>query len=95
MNYYDNEELREMNKLLNEKIEKQILKIYKDSKNRYGAIKINESLKAVGINISLKRTQRLMKKLEIKSIIIKKYKPASSKKKIEEKENDFKSTTIN
>ncbi|MBC2399769.1 hypothetical protein J2Z24_001894 [Clostridium tetanomorphum] len=33
------------------------------SKNRYGSPKINKSLKALGITISLKRTQRLMKKL--------------------------------
>ena len=85
--------------LENIKIEKEITNIYKDSKKRYGAVKINKSLKAKGINISLKKTQRLMKKLEIKSVIIKKYRPASSKGKIEEQENilnrDFNATTIN
>lgn len=47
----------------------------------------------------IKKTQRLMRKLDIKSIIIKKYRPASSKGKIEEQENilkrDFNATTIN
>jgi putative transposase len=85
--------------LENKTIEKAIIDIYKVSKNRYGAHKINESLKEVGINISIKRTQRLMKKLGIKSIIIKKYRPSSSKRKIEEQENilkrDFSTTTIN
>jgi transposase InsO family protein len=85
--------------LENKKIEKEIINIHKTSKNRYGAPKINESLKALGITISLKRTQRLMKKLGIKSIIIKKYRPSPSKRKIVEMENvlkrDFKTTTIN
>lgn len=80
------------------KIEKEIINIYKASKNRYGAVKIHKSLKTLGINISIKRTQRLMKKLEIKSIIIKKYRPTTSKSKIKEQENvlkrDFKATTI-
>jgi putative transposase len=83
----------------NKNIEKEIIDIHKGSKNRYGAHKINESLKEVGINISIKRTQRLMKKLGIRSIIIKKYRPSSSKRKIEEQENilkrDFSTTTIN
>ncbi len=85
--------------LENVKIEKEIINIHKASKNRYGAFKINESLKTFGINISIKRTQRLMRKLGIKSIIIKKYRPTSSKSKIKEPEKvlkrDFKATTIN
>ena len=85
--------------LENQNIEKEILKIHKDSKNRYGAIKINKELKAKGIIVSIKRTQRLISKLGIKSIIIKKYRPASSKKRIEAQENvlkrDFSATTIN
>lgn len=85
--------------LENINIEKEIINIHKESKKRYGAVKINESLKSLGITISLKRTQRLMKKLGVKSIIIKKYKPSSSKKKIEEQKNvlkrDFNTTTIN
>lgn len=85
--------------LENTKIEKEITNIHKASKNRYGAIEINESLKILGITISVKRTQRLMKKLGIKSIIIKKYRPTPSKKRIEEQENvlkrDFNATTIN
>lgn len=85
--------------LENIKIEKEIMNIHKASKNRYGAVKINESLKTFGINISIKRTQRLMRKLGIKSIIIKKYRPTSSKNKIKEQKNvlkrDFNTTTIN
>ena len=51
--------------LENQKIEESIIDIHKSSKNRYGAPKINESLKGLGITISLKRTQRLMNKLGI------------------------------
>ena len=85
--------------LENEKIKEEIINIHKASKNRYGAPKINELLKSLGITISLKRTQRLMKNLGIKSIVIKKYRPTSSKKKIEEQENvlkrNFQANTIN
>lgn len=85
--------------LENARIEKKIINIHKASKKRYGAIKINESLKTLGITISIKKTQRLMSKLGIKSIIIKKYRPTSSKKRIEDQENvlkrDFSTTTIN
>lgn len=85
--------------LENQKLEKEILKIHKDSKKRYGAIKINKELKEKGITISIKKTQCLMSKLEIKSIIIKNYRPASFKKRIKVQENvlkrDFSATTIN
>lgn len=85
--------------LENKKIEKAILNIYKESKRRYGAPKINESLKVIEITISLKRTQRIMKKLGIRSIITRKFRPMPSKQKIEEKENvlnrDFEAKTIN
>lgn len=83
----------------NKLIEKEILSISKESQNRYGAIKINRSLKGKGINISIKRTQRLMKKLGIKSVIIKKYRPMVKKQVIPNKLNilkrDFSTTTIN
>ncbi|MDM0453001.1 DDE-type integrase/transposase/recombinase, partial [Clostridium perfringens] len=52
-----------------------------------------------GFNISIKRTQRLMRELGIKSIIIKKYKLTSKKKPKEGLENllkrDFTTTSIN
>lgn len=85
--------------LENNKIKKEIINIYNASKKRYGAPKINKCLEKLGIIISLKRTQRLMKNLGLKSIIIKKYRPTSTKNKIKEQENilkrDFKTTTIN
>jgi len=83
----------------NQMLGNEILGIYIDSKKRYGAPKINEMLLANGLNISLKRTQRIMKKLDIQSIIIKKYRPQSSKNKVVEKENilkrDFSTKAIN
>ena len=59
---------------------------YLNSKKRYGAPKINASLKSLGINISLKRTQRIMNKLGIKSIVTKKFRPFSNKVNIVEKD---------
>lgn len=85
--------------LENQKIKKEILKIYQNSKKRYGAPKINASLKSLGVNISLKRTQRLMNKLGIKSIVTKKFRPYSNKVNIVERENllkrNFQTSTIN
>ena len=85
--------------LENQMIESKILYIYTVSKKRYGSPKINKALQELGINISLKRTQRIMRRMGIKSIIIKKYRPTSSKNKVMEKENilkrDFSTNTIN
>ena len=96
---YDLHKQPSNNELNNKTIEKYIMSIYKESKKRYGAIKINRSLKSKGINISVKRTQRLMKKLEIKSIIVKKYRPIINRDKTPVKNNilkrDFSTTSIN
>lgn len=85
--------------LENKRIKNRILKIYLASKKCYGAPKINIALKDCWISISLKRTQRLMRQLGIRSIIVKKYRPNSSKNKVVEKENvlkrDFSTKTIN
>ncbi|MGD9569053.1 MAG: IS3 family transposase [Sedimentibacter sp.] len=61
-------------------LQEAIMKIYNDSGKVYGAPKIRECLKKQGYkNISVKRVQRHMKKLRIRSIVIKKYKPHSTK----------------
>ncbi|SDG18691.1 HTH-like domain-containing protein [Thermoanaerobacter thermohydrosulfuricus] len=79
--------------------EEEIMKIYKESKKRYGAPKIHKMPINKGYNISLKKVQRLMNRLGIKSIIIKKFKPYTSKNRVEEKESvlnrDFSTNTIN
>lgn len=59
----------------NKKLKLEIVKIYEDSKKRYGATKIHKSLKAKDISISIKRVKIIMKKLDIKSIVCKKFRP--------------------
>lgn len=88
---YENE-----NKLL----DKAILEEYTASKRCYGAPKIQKVLQNRGIKASVKRIQRRMEKLNIRSIVVKKWKPSCpSKNKIEQKENlingDFSAETIN
>lgn len=83
----------------NESILERIKIIHAESKGRYGAPKVHEVLKVEGFNVSLKRVQRLMKADGIRSIITKKYRPASSASQIEEHDNlleqDFETKTIN
>ena len=98
--YYKNLNKKESKRSIeNRFLENEILNIYKASKSRYGAPKIYEKLRANGVFISLKRTQRLMNKLGIKSIVCKKFRPYSSKNNVESRENiinrDFSTTGIN
>lgn len=84
----------------NEQLKIKILEIYNKSKKRYGTPKIQKMLEKEGYEISLKRVQRLMKKLGIKSIIIKKYRPSTSKSKVPEGkpnliDQDFTTTRLN
>lgn len=85
--------------LENKQLKSKIIKIYEDSKKRYGAPKIHKTLKAENIHISLKRVQRLMKRFDIKAIVYKKFRPFLSKVKVEDRENilkrDFSTTSIN
>ncbi|MFS0616128.1 IS3 family transposase, partial [Bacillus subtilis] len=83
----------------NREFTEKIIQIHEESKKRYGAPKIHETLEKQGHKISLKRVQRLMKVADIRSIIVKKFRPTPSKEKVEERENiinrDFSTTTIN
>jgi transposase InsO family protein len=83
----------------NATLKKEIMSIYMSSKRRYGAHKIHKSLIKKGINISVKRTQRLMRDLNVASITVKKYKPYSSKAIVDSKVNilnrNFKTTGVN
>ena len=84
----------------NEMLDKEILGEYTASKRRYVVPKIHKMLENKGISISLKRVQRIMEKLSIKSIVVKKWKPSCpSKKETEQKENlikgDFSAEAIN
>ncbi|WP_091000214.1 IS3 family transposase, partial [Bacillus sp. 491mf] len=83
----------------NEELTQKIIQIHQDSGKRYGAPKIHQILLEQGLQVSIKRVQRLMKKEYIRSVILKKYKPNSSKSNVEERinllEQDFSTTTIN
>ena len=69
------------------------------SKKRYGAPKIQKMLEKIGIKVNIKLVQRRMKKLGIRSIIVKKFKHHRSKKDLKEYKNiinrDFTTKTIN
>ena len=85
--------------LENEELKSAIKRIYKENKGIYGAPRIHYILGIEGFNVSLKRVQRLMTKLNLCAVTIKKYKPHSSKKVVEDLENvlkrDFTTTYIN
>ena len=51
----------------------EVLSVYNEYKKRYGAIKIHRELNDRNIPCSVKRVQRHMKRLGIKSIVVKKY----------------------
>lgn len=98
--YYKAHDLSQSNRSLeNKSYEEQILSIYEDSNKRYGAPKIHRVLLNNGVSISIKRVQRLMKKLGIRSIVCKKFKPYRSDSEIYQRKNiiqrNFKTETIN
>ena len=70
--------------MANKELDEKILDIYNGSNSRYGAPKITNVLKANGTKASIKRVQRRMRLLDIHSITVKKYRPASTKAKQEE-----------
>ena len=82
-----------------QQLDADILRIYYDTKRRYGAPKIYKDLHGNGRHISLKRVQRRMAAIGIGSVVIKKYRHFSNNHPVEEKENilnqDFKTTGIN
>ena len=50
------------------------MEYYLDNKKRYGAAKLCKTLNDNGIPCSIKRVQRHMKRLGIRSIVVRKYK---------------------
>lgn len=70
-----------------------------ECKQRYGAIKLQRVIESEGTKCSIKRVQRHMVNLGLRSIVVKKYKPQSSKNEIPEKVNilnqNFEANTIN
>ena len=78
----------------------EVKQVYKDSRQRYGAVKIWRKLNQDGIPCSLKRVQRHMAKQGLRSIVIKKYRHHSSHDPLPEgKENllnqKFEAETVN
>jgi putative transposase len=73
--------------------------IHKESKGRYGAPKIHFLLLKEGFSVSLKRVQRLMRKANIYSITMKKFRPASNGESVETRKNvlqqDFRTSRLN
>lgn len=80
-------------------LEREIIKIYIDSSKRYGAPKIHRILLDRDFKVSIKRVQRIMKRLGLKSIVVKKFRPTRSNNKIAERVNilkqDFDAANIN
>lgn len=81
------------------KFSAQVLSVYNEFKKRYGAVKIQKELSDRDIPCSVKRVQRHMCQLEIKSIVVKKYQYAKNQGTIpDNKENilnrDFKADTV-
>ena len=76
-----------------------MLSVYTEFKKRYGAIKIQRELSDRGIPCSVNRVQRHMRRLGIKSIVIKKYQYTKNQGKVpDDKENilnrDFEADTV-
>ena len=67
-------------------MDEKIKQIYFESKRRYGSPKITKVLNQEGIKVSQKRVARRMKKLDLRSITVKKYNHASSSNSDETKE---------
>ena len=83
----------------NEHLTKQIRQIFVDSKGIFGAPKIWKELLKLGERCSLKRVQRLMRKSNLRSKTVRKYRPQGGKK-IEGAyknllDQDFSTNTIN
>lgn len=82
--YYQRKKKENRYKEANEKLDKEILKEYENSKGGYGSPKIQKALEKRGIRASQKRVARRMKKIGLKSIIVKKYRTSGSKGKVDD-----------
>ena len=83
--YYRRNKKRNRDEEENEKLDKEIKEEYEKSKGRYGSPKIQKMLEKRGIKASQKRIARRMKKMGIRSITVKKYKPSGSKGKVDDR----------
>jgi putative transposase len=86
--YYQSfHEVQSSYEIENEAILTRIKYLHAESKGRYGSPKIKYLLEQEDIFVSQKRVARLMKEAGISSVITKKYRPAPSSGKVEEREN--------
>lgn len=74
-------------------LESKIIEIYNEFDSIYGAPKIRRELIKQGFYASLKRVSVYMRRLELRSIITKKYKPGSSSKAPDETKKDSNTKT--
>ena len=65
------------------KLESEILRIFRESRNIYGTRKINEELKKLGIITSRRKISRIMQKYNLRSVYIK-YRPKTKRTKCNE-----------
>ena len=85
---------------IHDEFSQQVLDYYLDSKKRYGAEKLCRKLNENGIPCSIKRVQRHMTHLGIRSVVVKKYNHKANQGKVpDDKKNilkrDFSAATIN
>lgn len=71
MYYYHKNNKENSYQKANEKLDRKIMEEYEKSHRRYGSPKIAKMLNKQGIKVSQKRVARRMKKLGIRSIIVK------------------------
>ena len=90
--YYHKNHRTNIYKEANRSLDVDILRIYNESKKRYGSPKIQKILENEGKHVSVKRIGKRMRFLKIKSCIVKKYRPGSSSKKVD---NEGKNNLLN
>lgn len=77
--YYDRIKRRpSKTKLRRQRLSLEIAQLFKDNRGIYGAPKIHHLLLKQGEKVGLKLVQKLMKRLQLKSVVIKKFKPGHS-----------------
>lgn len=76
--YYHCKHKENIYQIANKQLDEQIKKVYYGSKQRYGSPKITKVLNNDGITVSQKRVARRMKKLGLRSIIVKKFNHSGS-----------------
>ena len=70
--YYSKNKKKNSYEEANEKLDIEIKKEYEESKGRYGSPKVQKILEKRGIKASQKRVARRMKKMGLRSIVVKK-----------------------